>query len=726
MAAQADPLALALEPGNAEGTVQVSLTNTGTTALSVLRWDTPFEAILSSDVFQVERSRKGWPLVERAAYIGREVKRAAPGEDQYLVLEPGMTISQSVELNDYYRIDKADSRRVRFAGPIHYSELGSSSQASTVRKTLSTSTLSRSVLESNSVLVNVFPQLSLRVVTPAYSNCSVQEQVDIVAAARLAQDYVTTGIADLQSIAVSERSGSPRYTTWFGVYSEARFNRVLSNYVAIGDALENEQIKFDCGCDESGVYAYVYPSRPYDIVLCPAFRSSSLGGTDSRAGTIVHELSHFTILADTDDHVYSQRGAQSLASTDPDKAITNADSHEYFAENSPALDILKTIAVTPVQALALDTPVSGSVALDSSVTYQVSGASQITLSSRSGDADLYLYTDSELTAESCSSTSRSASDVCENFAEDTVYVKVFGYTSASYTLEATAVDTSAEPVLTFVPLTPNLGVSGALEEGERHVYEVSGAELITLESLTGDSDLYVFDSQEFIDSALICASAVSSDESTTDSCILPAVADTYYVLVAGNTASDYSLIATLNSDEPDDEPETIDMGRLIAGETNSESIASGQYHRFVVSGASSIELVSLTGDADLRVYATADYEESGLFCVSSQNSAVSVVETCDTPTSADQYITIFGYEESTYTLVAAPVPEEDDPTSGEPVTDSPGTEDPETPRVSDDSPVPVATSVAPFGSSGGGSINFLGLGMLILTVAYRRTVARNS
>jgi peptidyl-Lys metalloendopeptidase len=34
--------------------------------------------------------------------------------------------------------------------------------------------------------------------------------------------------------------------------------------------------------------------------------------------------------------VYGQSGAKSLAISDPNKAIDNADSHEYFAENTPA------------------------------------------------------------------------------------------------------------------------------------------------------------------------------------------------------------------------------------------------------------------------------------------------------------------------------------------------------------------------------------------------------
>jgi len=47
-------------------------------------------------------------------------------------------------------------------------------------------------------------------------------------------------------------------------------------------------------------------------------------------------VSHFNVVAGTDDVVYGQSGAKSLAISDPNKAIQNADSHEYFAENTPS------------------------------------------------------------------------------------------------------------------------------------------------------------------------------------------------------------------------------------------------------------------------------------------------------------------------------------------------------------------------------------------------------
>jgi peptidyl-Lys metalloendopeptidase len=48
-------------------------------------------------------------------------------------------------------------------------------------------------------------------------------------------------------------------------------------------------------------------------------------------------MSHFDVVASTDDWVYGQSGAASLAISNPSQAIDNADSHEYFGENTPAL-----------------------------------------------------------------------------------------------------------------------------------------------------------------------------------------------------------------------------------------------------------------------------------------------------------------------------------------------------------------------------------------------------
>ena len=46
-------------------------------------------------------------------------------------------------------------------------------------------------------------------------------------------------------------------------------------------------------------------------------------------------MSHFTVVAGTNDNAYGQTACKKLAQKNPRKAVDNADSHEYFAENTP-------------------------------------------------------------------------------------------------------------------------------------------------------------------------------------------------------------------------------------------------------------------------------------------------------------------------------------------------------------------------------------------------------
>lgn len=59
-----------------------------------------------------------------------------------------------------------------------------------------------------------------------------------------------------------------------------------------------------------------------------AFWKAPLSGTDSQGGTIVHESTHFTANAGTDDYAYGQSDCKSLAKSNTAHAIENADSHE--------------------------------------------------------------------------------------------------------------------------------------------------------------------------------------------------------------------------------------------------------------------------------------------------------------------------------------------------------------------------------------------------------------
>ncbi len=85
---------------------------------------------------------------------------------------------------------------------------------------------------------------------------------------------------------------------------------------------------------EEGVFAYVNPDDKNHIInLDKAFNSAATSGSDSKAGVLAHEMSHFKSVGGTKDYVYGMEDAKILAKDHPEKALMNADNFEYYIEH---------------------------------------------------------------------------------------------------------------------------------------------------------------------------------------------------------------------------------------------------------------------------------------------------------------------------------------------------------------------------------------------------------
>ena len=82
-----------------------------------------------------------------------------------------------------------------------------------------------------------------------------------------------------------------------------------------------------------GLFAFVHPTDPSKIFVDQAFVIAPKIGENSRAGTVTHEMSHFTLAGGTRDFAYGTRTCRSLARSDPAKALRNADNFEFYVEN---------------------------------------------------------------------------------------------------------------------------------------------------------------------------------------------------------------------------------------------------------------------------------------------------------------------------------------------------------------------------------------------------------
>ncbi|MCC8361781.1 protease [Lysobacter sp. A6] len=309
--------------------VDIRITNTSRHAVRLPKWQLPSD-VTEAKLFQV--SRDGKPV----AYEGPMIKRGLPTSADFKVLRPGETYRAVVNLAGAYDLAQTGQYTVAFASPLQHASLSSGEmlRERTGIPMIAKSAPLRLWVEGKGPVKNgKKPGTGGTVVNGvSYVGCSSTQINTAGNAVVSARNYTENAKGYLNAGTVGAR-----YTTWFGGYTSSRYNTVQQHFVSIDAAMDQNagQVKINCGCNQN-YYAYVYPARPYEIFVCRAFWSAPLTGTDSKAGTLVHEMSHFNNVAGTDDHVYGQTGAKQLAISDPAAAVDNADSHEYFAENTPS------------------------------------------------------------------------------------------------------------------------------------------------------------------------------------------------------------------------------------------------------------------------------------------------------------------------------------------------------------------------------------------------------
>jgi peptidyl-Lys metalloendopeptidase len=307
-------------------TVRLTITNTSSQPQLMLKWHTAFAEIEES-LFEITRDGVKVP------YLGAHYKRGTPTASDYYLLKPGASHTVRVELSDMYDMSITGQYAISYSAK-------SMNLFGTAEKRMGDITSAPAMvwIDGARARGSVSDPMAKAGATPApaaaglaFNKCTTTQQSQIASAVSAA-----TGMATDANNYMGGALGA-RYTKWFGAADSTRIAHVKANYVAIKDAFVNKPITVDCGCKKT-YYAYVFPTQPYTIYVCKAFWSAPMTGTDSKGGTLVHEMSHFNVTAGTDDWVYGQTGAASLAISDPAKATDNADSHEYFGENTPGLN----------------------------------------------------------------------------------------------------------------------------------------------------------------------------------------------------------------------------------------------------------------------------------------------------------------------------------------------------------------------------------------------------
>lgn len=323
-------------------TINVQMTNFSSETVYVLKSFTPLEQA-SAGVFTV--TRNGEPV----AYLGPLVKRGTFTSDNFVKFAAGSSMTFKVELSSLYDLSASGVYTVQydvksmhtFRGAPLVATNAANQRPATQSQDLASNTIAVTIRGNSTSRIAAadasrIPGLAAPSFAPTVSavGCSNTRLNQIATALSSAETYASNSLSYLNA-----GTRGPRYTTWFGAYVANRYSTVRSHFANISNAASTQPLVFDCSTCPAGpnanAFAYVFANQPYRIYLCNAFWAAPNTGTDSRAGTIVHELSHFTVLAGTSDFAYGQSAARNLATTNPTRAIANADSHEYFSENTP-------------------------------------------------------------------------------------------------------------------------------------------------------------------------------------------------------------------------------------------------------------------------------------------------------------------------------------------------------------------------------------------------------
>jgi peptidyl-Lys metalloendopeptidase len=152
-----------------------------------------------------------------------------------------------------------------------------------------------------------------------FDSCTLAMESRLNASAASAQHLAANPYHSVSS----PSSGPNRYTLWFGAHDASRIGTV-QNYFELISSHDFSSFTYDCNCADNDSFSYVrlyifqlqdcysVTDRSLDQSPTNSERSGSAGlfwsapntGTDSKAGTLVHEASHWSIDGAIPDYVY--------------------------------------------------------------------------------------------------------------------------------------------------------------------------------------------------------------------------------------------------------------------------------------------------------------------------------------------------------------------------------------------------------------------------------------
>ena len=286
----------------------------------LLKRNTPLEGLLSQFIAVYHKGRT-------LKYEGILIHRDPPTKDEYILLKAGQKVSATVQINKAFTLINDGGYTVEYIRPLMVlDEMQMPIEVNAKTATYIHLENARYLSLPSQEEVQSEGSVTIESCTEAtFVGGTSSQRTDILNAHK----KLCTEFKDSKK----NVSNNDFYKTWFGTYTDARATKVKGIIDKCVDGLTNKAVTYTINPSncQSNWNAYTYKGGT-KVYLCPAYNNYQVycksNGDPTKEGILAHEWSH--AFGYTDDNAYGAAANKALAKSDPDKAVNNADTYEYW------------------------------------------------------------------------------------------------------------------------------------------------------------------------------------------------------------------------------------------------------------------------------------------------------------------------------------------------------------------------------------------------------------
>ena len=296
----------------------------------LLKRNTPLEGLISQFIAVSYEGRS-------LEYKGIFVHRDPPTKDEFVLLKAGERITGTVQINEAFTLTGDGLYTIEYINPLMVIPKDDMNQEYAMTQ-VDVNKLIYINLDDTDELFCPVAEEEGEEIPDDYDSVSIEScsTASFTGGTKKQRSDILKGHKKLCSkfkVAMNKVKKGSFYTTWFGVYTTTRAKKVKQVCSKCSNGLKNNAVKYVINPSRCQSNWNAFTCKGCKTVsLCPAYHGKKVfcvsSGAPTKEGILAHEWSH--AFGRTDDNAYGATANKNLAKNNPDKAVNNADTYEYW------------------------------------------------------------------------------------------------------------------------------------------------------------------------------------------------------------------------------------------------------------------------------------------------------------------------------------------------------------------------------------------------------------